>query len=122
MLYRCSVGDAAKGDGGSAANYAAERQKREPEIMAQKLRSYILPEGYHASPVGSIMALVSDAPDKAVVVKDQGGSVLGVFVAPYEYNALRATRDLANSTDGLEKIRGTYKPSPETVPAEKVFG
>lgn len=91
-------------------------------IMAQKLKSYTLPQGYGDSPVGNIMRVMSDTPDNAVVVRDPSGRVLGVFVAPHEYNALRATRELANTKEGIEKISGTYKPSSEAVPFEKVFG
>jgi len=91
-------------------------------IMAQKLKSYTLPEGYRDSPVGDIMRVLSDTPDRAVVIRDTRGSVMGVFVAPHEYNALRAIRELVNSKEGIEKISGAYKPSSDAVAFEKVFG
>jgi hypothetical protein len=91
-------------------------------IMAQKLKSYTLPEDYGDSPIGDIVRLLSDTPDEAVVIRGPHGSVMGVFVAPHEYNALRAIRDLVNSKEGIAKISGTYKPSSDGVAFEKVFG
>jgi hypothetical protein len=63
---------------------------------------------------------LKDSPDKALIL-EQNGRIVGVFVAPDEYNSLRAVYDLVKSTNGISKISGTYKPEGETLSLEDVF-